>query len=201
MNLKEIKKLVTISDGNIKVGSIPSISLPPIVTCNKKAPCTKGGCYALHGSFQYPSVKMVYDKNHKTFKRSPKEYFNAIDAWLKIRKPSMFRFHVSGDIPSLTYMSGMIKLAKDNPGVKFLAFSKRYNIIQSPAYIPDNLSIVLSMWTGYKVPKTDLPKAWLQDGIETRIPKDAMECHGFCETCGLCWELKNIGKDVYFNKH
>jgi len=51
MNLKEIKKLVTIPDGNRKMGVVPSISLPPIVTCNKEAPCTKGGCYALNGAF------------------------------------------------------------------------------------------------------------------------------------------------------
>ena len=201
MTLKEIKKLVTISDGNIKMGSIPSISLPPIVTCNKKAPCTKSGCYALKSFRIYPSVRQAYNKNLDTFKRSPKEYFNAIDAWLKIKGPSIFRFHVAGDIPNLTYLSGMIQIAKNNPEIKFLAFSKRYDIITAAAYIPENLSIIASAWTGLEMPKHSFPIAWLNDGIENRIPKDAIECHGNCETCGMCWELKTIKRDVYFNKH
>jgi hypothetical protein len=43
--------------------------------------------------------------------------------------------------------------------------------------------------------------AWMQDGTETRIPKGAIECHGNCETCGLCYELPRLGVDVVFHKH
>ena len=200
MNLKEIKKLVTISDGNSKMGVVPSISLPPIVTCNKKAPCTKGGCYALNGAFQYPSVQGAYAKNLNTFKSSPKDYFNAIDAWLHIRKPSIFRFHVSGDIPNKRYLTEMMKIAAYNPEIKFLAFTKKYALLKGIS-VPKNLSIVASAWTGFDMPAHDYPIAWLNDGIEDRIPKDAIECHGNCETCGMCWSLKKLGKDVYFNKH
>ena len=63
MNLTQIKKLVTISDGNSKLGTLPSISVTPIVTCNKKAPCCNDGCYALNGNFAFPSVKKAYKKN------------------------------------------------------------------------------------------------------------------------------------------
>ena len=200
MNLKEIKKLVTISDGNSKMGIVPSISLPPIVTCNKEAPCTKGGCYALNGAFQYPSVQGAYAKNLNTFKSSPKDYFNAIDQWLHIRKPSIFRFHVSGDIPNKRYLTEMMKIAAYNPEIKFLAFTKKYALLKGIS-VPKNLSIVASAWTGFDMPDHGYPIAWLKDGIETRIPKDAIECHGNCETCGMCWSLKKLGKDVFFNKH
>jgi len=200
MNLKEIKKLVTISEGNSKMGVIPSISLPAIVTCNSKAPCTKGGCYALNGAFQYPSVQGAYAKNLNTFKSSPKDYFNAIDAWLHIRKPSIFRFHVSGDIPNKRYLTEMMKIAAYNPEIKFLAFTKKYALLKGIS-VPKNLSIVASAWTGFDMPAHDYPIAWLKDGVENRIPKDAIECHGNCETCGMCWSLKELSKDVYFNKH
>ena len=200
MNLKEIKKLVTISEGNSKMGVIPSISLPAIVTCNPKAPCTKGGCYALNGAFQYPSVQGAYAKNLNTFKSSPKDYFNAIDQWLHIRKPSIFRFHVSGDIPNKRYLTEMMKIAAYNPEIKFLAFTKKYALLKGIS-VPKNLSIVASAWTGFDMPAHDYPIAWLNDGIENRIPKDAIECFGNCETCGMCWSLKKLGKDVYFNKH
>ena len=35
---------VTISQSNTKLGMIPTISLPPIITCRKNAPCAKD-CY------------------------------------------------------------------------------------------------------------------------------------------------------------
>ena len=200
MNLKEIKTLVTISEGNTKMGVIPSISLPPIVTCNKSAPCTRGGCYALNGAFQYPSVQSAYQKNLETFKRSPKDYFEAINAWLQIRKPSIFRFHVSGDIPNKRYLTEMIKIAAYNPDIKFLAFTKKYNLLKGIS-VPKNLSLIASAWTGFDIPDHGYPIAWLKDEIESRIPSDAIECFGNCEACGMCWNLKKIGKDVYFNKH
>ena len=200
MNLKEIKKLVTISDGNRKMGSVPSISLPPIVTCNPNVPCAKSGCYALKSFNLYPSVRQAYNKNLETFKTSPKDYFNAIDQWLHIRKPSIFRFHVSGDIPNKRYLTEMLKLAAYNPEIKFLAFTKKYNLLKGIS-IPKNLSIIASAWTGFEMPDHEYPIAWLRDGEETRIPKDAIECHGNCETCGMCWSLKKLGKDVFFNKH
>ena len=200
MNLKEIKKLVTISEKNSKMGAVANISLPPKITCNPKAPCTNGDCYALNGSFCYPSVQGAYAKNLNTFKTSPGAYFNAIDNWIGIKKPSIFRFHVSGDIPNKRYLNTTLDLAASNPKIKFLAFTKWYKHLEN-LNEPENLSIVASAWTGFKMPKHDYPIAWLNDGVETRIPKDAIECHGNCETCGMCWSLKKIGKDVYFNKH
>jgi hypothetical protein len=36
--------------------SIPSINLPPIITCRKNAPCSKK-CYAAPGRFSFPHNK------------------------------------------------------------------------------------------------------------------------------------------------
>lgn len=199
MNLKQIKQHVTISDGNRKVGSVPSISLPPVITCNPRAKCFKD-CYVLKSYRIYPSVRQAYQKNLDTYNSDADLYFESIDNWIRIRKPVLFRFHVSGDIPDRRYLAGMVKLAIDNPETKFLAFTKRYNLNKLFKNVPDNLSIVISAWPGMRLPKTSLPIAFMDDGKEKRI-NNALECFGNCETCGMCWSLKTIGKNVVFKKH
>jgi len=199
MTLTEIKKNITISDGNMKVGHIASISLPPVITCNPKAKCHKD-CYVLKSFRIYPSVRQAYHKNLDTFKNDPELYFKSISDWLSIRKPDYFRFHVSGDIPNKTYLDGMIFLAESHPKVKFLAFTKRYEFNRYFTDLPYNLSIIISAWPGMRLPSTKLPIAFMQDGTEKRV-KNAIPCPGNCETCGMCWELKNINKNVVFKKH
>ena len=53
---------VSISAGNRKMGAIPSVSLPPIVTCPNCKECAKK-CYAAKMCRIYPSVKKAYDND------------------------------------------------------------------------------------------------------------------------------------------
>ena len=149
MNLKEIKKHVTVSDENSKLEAIPSVSMPAVITCNKKAGCTKGDCYALNGFFKMPSVKMAYAKNLNTFKTSSPLFFQSIYAWLTIRKPDFFRWHVSGDIVNARYAKGIVNIAKKHPEVKFLVFTKKYNLLKYFDNCPDNLAIVMASENGH----------------------------------------------------
>jgi hypothetical protein len=199
MNLRQVKKHVTISEGNIKTGRIPSVSLPAVITCNREAPCTKGGCYMLPLLKMRPSVRLAYQKNLDTYNKKDGTYFESIDNWLKIKKPAFFRWHVCGDIPDGYYLAGMVHIAEKHPNIKFLAFTKKYDLVSNWDY-PENLSIVISAWPGFELPQTELPIAYMQDGTEDRV-KNAIQCHGNCETCGMCWELKNINKNVVFKKH
>jgi len=148
-------------------------------------------------------------------------YWAGVNRWIEKNKPGIFRFFDYGDIPDMSYLAGMVDCACRNPETAFLAFTKRFNIISdygpipqpdSLGYgiwqrIPDNLSIVLSMWPGMPDPVEQypglagLPKAWVQDGTETRIPDDAIQCTGRCDSCGMCWSLKDVGRDVWFRKH
>ena len=43
--------------------------------------------------------------------------------------------------------------------------------------------------------------AWCDDGEETRIPADAIECPGNCNECRVCWYLSKLDKDTKFKKH
>jgi len=188
-----------ISKENSKLGKIANISLPPIVSCKKDVPCKKF-CYAMKSYKCYPNVKIAWDHNYDLWKSDSKAYFDGIDEYLYNKMPMFFRWHVSGDIPNVDYLDNMIKLARDYKGTKFLAFTKQYELFKGKR-IPSNLSIVFSAWPAYEMPKqTRFSIAFMQDGTEDRV-KNAIECPGNCENCGMCWNLKDLGKNVVFHKH
>jgi hypothetical protein len=65
-----------------------------------------------------------------------------------------------------------------------------------------NLAIIFSAWPGMRFDNPHHHRvAWMQDETETRVPEDAIRCPGNCETCGLCYELSRLGRDVVFYKH
>ena len=206
MNNFEIP-VVSISNGNSKMGKIPSVSLPPITTCPKGAPCAKK-CYAKRLYNRYPSVRTAYDNNLEIFEQMPNQYFYQIDNVLKVSR--FFRFHVSGDIPTYGYFCQMVKLAWENPHCEILAFTKQYEIVNKyivehiPLPFPQNLHIIFSEW-GNRKPQNpyNLPTAAvIFKGTE---PDENWKiCGGNCAECACrgvgCWELKN-GETIAFYEH
>lgn len=196
-----MKAMVKISQKNTKMGKVPSISLAPIVTCREDAPCKKD-CYAMKAYRMYKATKNAYDHNTFLYKDNPKEFEESLVSQLK--NDGLFRFHVAGDIIDDSYFSMMVRVANAKPNVKFLAFTKKYEIINEyTGDIPSNLSIVFSGWKGlvFTNPK-QLPTAWFKDpkDLDERIPERAIICSGKCDECKVCWNLKN-NESVVFEKH
>jgi hypothetical protein len=196
------KLKISISKGNRKMGKdMPSVSLPPILACAKwVTKCCAKLCYAMKAFRQYKDTKKAWTRNLKLATEHRMHYFIQVHNFLRDKKPRFFRWHVSGDMLDQSYVDWVINLAKVFPEIKFLAFTKRYEFDYHMK--PDNLTIVFSAWPGrhFKNPN-NYPVAWMQDGTETRIPKDAIECHSGCDTCGMCWNLATLKRDVYFHKH
>ncbi len=197
--------MIHISKDNKKMGSsVWSISLPPITTCAPKIPCASS-CYANRMYRRLKLLRAAWDDNLRELRSGRKQYFESIR--LKLRdsqyaRPRLFRWHVGGDIPDAYYWDEMRKIALIFEDVKFLVFTKKYRIVGNDnCVIPDNLSVVLSAWPGLKIVNPlKFPLAFMQDGSEDRI-SNAVECYGSCETCGMCWNLQSLGKNVVFYKH
>jgi hypothetical protein len=65
-----------------------------------------------------------------------------------------------------------------------------------------NLAVIFSAWPGVRIHNPHGHRiAWMQDGTEYRVPKDAVRCPGNCEECGICFRLPKLGRDVVFHKH
>ena len=195
---------VSISKGNSKMGFIPSVSLPPIVTCARGCTCAKK-CYAAKLCRIYGTVRKAYARNLEILKNDMDNYFLQVKAAAMVNK--YFRFHVSGDIPDMNYLDRMVKLAQELPGTTFLAFTKQYNFVNcflQYAAIPDNLKIIFSEWPGMPMENPhNLPVAHvIFRGSE---PADNWKiCGGNCSECACrgvgCWELKK-GEHIAFYEH
>ena len=195
---------VHISPGNDKMGHIPSFSTMPLVTCARDVPCGKE-CYALKLARIRSNVRTCWEANTELVKAGLMNEIGAdVDAYLKDHPDvTQFRWNVAGDIYSSAFLAMMICVAHDNPGVTFMAFTKRYNLVPLDG-LPDNLKIVLSCWKQYRPSKllaSKYPTAWFDDGTpECGIPANAYHCGGDCEKCLECFTM-GPGSAVYFTKH
>lgn len=187
------------------MGAIPSVSLPPVITCPKGAPCAKK-CYAAKLCRIYPTVKKAYENNLNILQNNFNDYFEQVLKAARITK--YFRWHVSGDIPSYSYFVNMVDIAEQLPETQFLAFTKNYNVVNSyityDRKLPDNLKIIFSEWGNQKPDNPhNLPTAAvIFKGTE---PAENWKiCGGNCSECACrgvgCWELKQ-GETIAFYEH
>ena len=189
----------TISEGNFKMGNVPSISLPPIKTCSPGLPCFKH-CYAKQSYIQFPTVRQALDRNLARYIADPKRYFGSVAWYIRRKKLGMFRWHTSGDLPDANYLTGVIQVAKALPDCKFLIFTKKYELVKG-VRMPKNLTLVLSAWPTIKLPRTRRPIAFMRDSANDKRIKNAIECQGGCATCSLCWNLRMSNRNVMFPLH
>ena len=197
---------VKISPGNSKLGSIPSVSLPSVVTCIQCGCQEK--CYARRIENLRPNVAKAYATNYELLQTKSDVYWREVEASIMMSR--FFRFHVSGDIVDSEYFTQMVRIAERNPHCEVLCFTKKYKIINDYIsqewVLPKNLHIVFSAWVGLEmVNPFSLPEAHVRyrDGTTT-ARDDAKECSGNCSECAItdggCWSLKN-GEQVVFNEH
>lgn len=197
---------VSISNGNIKMGAIPSVSLPSITTC-RQCECNQK-CYAAKLERLRPSVRKAYANNLALLQEEPDTYWREVEAAIMMSR--FFRFHVSGDIPDMSYLVRMVGVASRQPHCQILCFTKKFELVNelldSGAVLPANLHMIFSGWHGLVMQNPhNLPEAHVQfrDGTTTARPA-ALPCSENCAECaktdGGCWTLKN-GDQVVFHEH
>lgn len=194
-----------VSPGNTKMGLIPSVSLPPIMTCRPDAPCKKD-CYACKLCRIYKTVKAAYQSNLDLLNESWDGYFSQLDAAIKTTR--YFRLHVSGDFPNAAYFKACVIVAKNNPGTTILAFTKQYeivnNYINKCGALPENFKVILSSWGAWKCDNPyNLPTSEVIFKGDA-VPDNWKICGGNCAECACrgvgCWELRG-GETIAFYKH
>lgn len=197
---------VSISSANKKMGKISSVSLPSVVTCRKCACQQK--CYARKLERLRPAVAAAYKRNLDVLQSDPDTYWREVEAAIMLSR--FFRFHVSGDIPDITYLIRMVDVAQRNQHCQILCFTKKYELVNDylsgGAVLPSNLHMILSAWTGLEIQNPFLlPEAHVRyrDG-STTARDDAKLCGGNCTECACtddgCWTLQR-GEQVIFNEH
>ena len=198
---------VSISPGNSKMGSIPSVSLPAIKTCRSCGCASK--CYAAKLERLRPSVRRAYQNNLEILMEDPDTYWREVEAAIMLSR--FFRFHVSGDILTHEYFAKMVEVSRRNQHCQILCFTKQFEYVNKylAAHqdgLPDNLHVIFSGWPGLEMNNPFcLPEAHVlfKDGTTT-AKEDAILCNGNCTECavtdGGCWTLKS-GQQIVFKEH
>jgi len=196
---------VSISKGNSKMGSIPSVSLPPVKCCPNCKSCCKD-CYALKLTRIYKTFRESLERNYNILRDDPVSYFEQVKTAARLSR--FFRWHISGDIISTNYLDNMVKMARELKGTQFLAFTKSYEIVNE--YFehhrkPSNLQVIFSLpFDGETIDNPhNLPTAAVIFKGQELDPTYKV-CGGNCTECagqGVgCWNLKK-GETVAFYKH
>ena len=198
---------------NSKLHGIPAFNLMPGKTCSAAAcaTCMREGCYAVknaccHGyNVEKNNCMRAWSENTAMAFNHPHKLEKELDKWLTKNRPALFRVHSAGDFFSVKYARMWYRIAKRHPETRFLAFTKQFDIVRHVRFYKlANFELVLSGWTGVYIPD-DLRRhyrcAWCEDGEETRIPENAIECPGDCNNCQACWNLSTLGLDTKFKKH
>jgi len=201
---------ITIATSNRKLGSqVCGLSMPNKITCRTDSPCLKN-CYCNKGPQAFANVYGTYCKNLRLYHELGDEFFDKWSAYFKFSGYRYCRIFDSGDCPDANFFKGIIKVCKENSNVKFLMYTKKYNIVNEyldkNKILPKNLKVYFSAWD----------KNWIIDNpynlqiayvdfddktINPTIPKDAFCCQdgtGCCSTCYKCW---HTNKDVVFKQH
>lgn len=209
----DLLRVKVIAKGNHKTGpQIPVFNLPPLVTCNNCGACS-GRCYAVkdYCSMRKKAVCTSHARNLAALQTDPAQAFADLDNWLSKHKPAFFRVHASGDFAvmidgdPLKYAEMWYKLAELHPETHFLAFTKAYNVARAvPFDSLNNFELVLSEWADELTAPEDLKKRYHTSRAVNEISdarRDEIICPGACETCGMCWQLSQIDKNVAFEIH
>lgn len=201
---------VSISEKNSKMGRVPSVSLPAVISCPSRCKGTcgeAGACYALKTEKLRPFVRASYARNLAILHKRPAQYWTEVEA--ACQRSRFFRFHVSGDIVNADYFAHMIEIATRCPWCQILAFTKNYEVVNAwmdqHGDLPENLHVLFSGWYDMidvaSLNPHNLPTTEVYD--ETPA-ENWLLCGGCCETCGCrglgCWQAKK-GDTIAFKKH
>ena len=203
---------ICIQKGNTKIGKALNVSLPAGISCPEGVPCYHL-CYARKLSDLRKTVKDAWMRNWEILNADMRDYFNQISEAIEKQKPEYFRWHVSGDIPSLEYFHEMVVLAKRFKEVHFACYTKTdfpeqwLKIIYHPrivkdggmkARIPPNLSILRSVWGEWNTMPGSHFKKFVFVPRGEDAPRGAFICLGRCEDCHECWYPRH---NVYIHQH
>lgn len=187
----------------------------PVVTCREDAPCKKSGkCYCMKGTQQMATVLGAYYRNLRLYTNDPEDFWHQV--WFKLAHcglPKM-RFFDAGDLPDYNFIDGMVETAKKFPEMKFMAFTKKYFLvnqwIDNNGELPANLNIIFSAWDkNWEVLNPHhMPVAYVDfkdSELTPELPEKYQTCPNqkdkliTCSACGKCWR-KDLGA-VVFKQH
>jgi hypothetical protein len=114
------------------------------ITCPFAGSCLKL-CYAKRGMYRFGNVERALTKRYEASKQE--NFVQTItDELTKVKKDKQIyvRIHDSGDFYSPTYFAKWLEIAKNNPSVRFYAYTKSHSFIRG-IDLPENFDLIFSL--------------------------------------------------------
>lgn len=207
---------VSINNGNAKTGKACLTCSMPMISCRPDAPC-KQDCYCCKGNQAYANVQGAYHRNWRLWIENPERFEKHVNYKIEMNGLPLFRWNDCGDIVDEEYFRMMLRVAEQNPDVKFLAYTKKYELVneeitrrlkEDKEILPDNFTLRFSMWDkNWFVPNHyNLPVAYVdfkKSELNPELPTKAFICPGSgqttCSSCKVCFNKKV--QNVIFHQH
>ena len=206
-----MNKAPHISDGNMKVGLLPSFSIST-KSCDMIPGPTEQGC----GAHCYAKkLERIYSNTRKRYEMNfaDSQLPNFVDTMITeiglskaVKKVGIFRIHVAGDFYCQKYVDDWIKIVKAYPSVSFYAYTKGYNLDFSQR--PDNLVMKLSddkdLWPAEQGKFDGVARVYEPD---QPCPKGFVPCGSqrvtgmTCAKCKMCTGKLGRKANVGFKRH
>lgn len=178
-----------ISDGNSKLGVLPSFSLPPLATCPGATEFCKRFCYGKSGRYAWRRTKITLSLNLAMSKQA--NFVEEIEKEITKSKATVFRIHVVGDFYDVRYVKKWIEIADDLPGVAFYGYTRSWRVesIARKLMLLKALPNVRLM-ASVDFTHVDRPSGWSTVSVEGAgepCPHD-LKLVEHCLDCRRCWE-------------
>jgi hypothetical protein len=114
------------------------------ITCPFAGSCLKL-CYAKRGMYRFGNVERALTKRYEASKED--NFVQTITNELtKVKKDKQIyvRIHDSGDFYSPIYFAKWLTIAKNNPSVRFYAYTKSHSFIRG-IELPENFDLIFSL--------------------------------------------------------
>ena len=183
-----------ISLGNLKLGKLPSFSLPVITTCPGKTPFCELYCYGLKGMFTLPQIKNINERRLDASLRD--DFVPVIIKEIRGTRAPAFRLHVIGDFYSPEYIRKWIQIATELERVIFFGSTRSWRC----EFLAEPLKEFRDLVNVYMKASVDVSdkldpfgcgwNVWSVEGKGLPCPHDYKITED-CSKCGRCWTQKN----------
>lgn len=194
----------SIGRGNIKVGPIPTFSLPSRFSCPGASSWCRMHCYAARFERIWPNCRLAYSRNLMLTLNTPRfvrEMLRAIPSNLPV-----LRIHVSGDFYASEYINAWFRIAHKRPSTTFWAYTRSWSIssllepLEELRDLP-NVQLFASVDPGMPDPPVGWRVAYIKDDLRAK-GVSCLHQEGKAASCFNCRYCFRPGKgDVVFRLH
>lgn len=123
-----------------------NFGIPAYKTASGKLTCPMADkcvdfCYAKKGAYIWSNVKPAFERRYEITKQD--NFVDVMTAEIRKKKAEYIRIHDSGDFYSRKYLRKWIEIMKQNPGVRFYAYTNMVQLMKDEE-LPDNFDVTFS---------------------------------------------------------